>query len=144
MAQKRFNIYTPDYIRVWLKVAPSEDLAFVEDESPFDVGERPDWLDEEIGNCGWSDFLGADWVGHWPDANLHWLLTEGIAPGQPFLVEMSRPHYTKSGGYYEPEEWDVEYDANVMQIDKWPAARTLKAWTRAVRWYYPETKELKP
>lgn len=142
MAHKRFNIYTPDYIRVWLKVDPAEDLNFVEDEYTFDIGERPGWLDVEIAEngMGWDDILGVAVTGGWPNREIRWLLKEGIAPGQPFLVEMGRPHYYKTGGYCGPEEWGVDYDADVMQLTKWPTARVLKAWTKNAKWYYGPEK----
>lgn len=133
---KRFNVYTPTRVRVWLRVDPVFDLDFMEEVVRFDVGKRPDWLDAEIADHGmtWEDFLGVDGLIGWPHAQLTWLLTQGIAPGQAFLVEMSKPLYYRCGEY--DMETDVEYDANVIQIERWPAARVLKAWRSNVRWYY--------
>ena len=106
------DIYTPEWIRVWLAVSNDNGLAF-EEVGDAQVGEPPDWLDQDVRVSGWDSVLGAQWTSDW-STGLAWCLENGIAPDQPFCVFLPTPHWTKCGGY-EYEEWDCEYSPEIVQ-----------------------------
>jgi hypothetical protein len=105
------DIYTPEWIRVWLTVSTDSGLEF-EEVGNAQLGEPPDWFDLDVRESGWDSVLGAQWAPDW-STGLAWCLENGIAPDQPFCVFLPTPHWSKCG--YEYEEWDCEYSPKIVQ-----------------------------
>ncbi len=63
------------------------------------------------------------------DKGWMWMLENGIAPEQPFLIEFAHGHASVS---YEGEH-DYEPNINLVRVLPWPEARSLEAWHRVLR-----------
>ncbi len=127
------NVYQEDGpVYLWLALNPSDpwgngDCSLKEVQTR-EVGDTPAWLLTEIQECGIDGIIRySDWQ---PDGGswAYWGLTNGIGPGQPFCVELYPPQYYKSGGYYEPEEWDVEWSWDIVLIR--PRVNPAMSWSR--------------
>lgn len=82
---------------------------------------EPAWMEEEE----LTSLLGVEW-----HQEVRWMLEEGIAPGQPFLVRIQMPYY--SVDYWG--EGDVDYrDIKILWRRPLPRACALKRWTHALR-----------
>lgn len=136
----RVNVYAKDVVRVWLKLDPANDLRLVRCEVDATCGESPEWLDDDVDE-NWDIILEVGWrystadvdENEWPEAHFLWGLEHGIAPGQPFLVELPTPNWYRCGGYEYPNEWDVSYDPRVVRVWEWSQERCLAAWERALK-----------
>jgi hypothetical protein len=120
------NIFRTDHrAEVWLRVGSvSRDLEIREVRTQS-LGCRPDWLDIEVGENGWADILDAH-------DEVEWALREGLCPRQCFKVRV-RFRWFRSGGYYDPEEWDCDIDWEIVErepIGALEAARRWEAWLR--------------
>lgn len=112
---------------VWLEADPCGDCCIgpagdvADDQTAAEA--RHDWLAFELDAVGWDGLLD---VNH--DAAT-WLLREGLAPGQPFLVWL-RPHYSRD--YWGEHDLDVEWDV-VARTHRSPeeAAAAWQAWIDA-------------
>ena len=96
------------------------------------IGERPDWLSQAVEDDGWEVVLGCSC-----DEYAAWLIECGAAPGQPFRVELSMD-VTRSG--WEYVEYDVEYDAEVIEVARWSPDRVRSAWDRWARTFLPDLR----
>jgi len=86
------------------------------------------WLPWWIDGCGVAELIGIDWdfSPNFTFRAEEWLLVEGIAPEQPFLVELriySSEYMTDYG-----MEYDCEVTAAVIDIKPWPPEQVLAAW----------------
>lgn len=95
-------------------------------------GPRPAWLEWELTEGGgWAALLGADGstvdgFGDWAS----WALANGIAPGQPFLVEVESPSYPTR------RRWGEDYDDSgpaygghlVLDRYSWSPEKSRRAW----------------
>jgi hypothetical protein len=105
------DFFSEKVVRVWLMLDPQNDLS-MEECGDDEIGKRPEWLQYELENMSWSDILDARLYG---EHKLSWMLENGIAPGQPFLVELPHPHYSKSWtdcGY----EYDTDYAPEIIRL----------------------------
>lgn len=121
---------------VWLVADPLDDLALrqddlVEDDQTEAEAQR-DWLEFERDMVGWEELVGAS-----RGDVATWLLREGLAPGQPFLVWL-RPHY--SVDYYGEHDLDIE--AEVVLVDPWSDERAAEAWEEWIEAGYDFEKEV--
>jgi len=92
-------------------------------------GEDPDWLDSWENSL--EDILRST-IGYGDLAYLNWGLRKGLAPGQPFLIAMEKPVWTKCGGYDEVE-WDVDYSWHVVRkMPRRPEA-AAKTWAHTLK-----------
>ena len=116
------DFFSREVVRVWLMLDRENDLS-MEECGDDEVGTRPEWLQYELENMSWSDMLDARLYG---EHKLSWMLENGIAPNQPFLVELPHPHYSKSwtdGGY----EYDTEYSPEIIRIRPLKPSRVAAA-----------------
>jgi len=109
---------------VWLRIDCIGD-------GPEDVGERwigrrDDYHDEELRESGWTHILDLAWDQDW-DA---WMLREGIAPGQEFLVDIEAT-YTKSWTDYG-YEYDVEFAVEIVARAPRSPAEVVAQWVGAL------------
>ena len=65
-------------------------------------------------------------VGTWA----YWGLSEGIGPGQPFLVHVLPPRWYESG--WEVREWDVEWTWDLIHVMPRKPENAAKSWQRYV------------
>jgi len=98
-----------------------------------EIGGAPQWwVDEDDHSL--DTIFSPTWThtthdGHeFPDKWLRWALEEGIAPGQPFLVCIKEPRYTRD--YYG--EYDVEYDVDIVRVMPRTPTQALRAWSRVL------------
>ena len=131
------NVYSTVGCYVWLQlVRDGIDLAIEPYLGADDFGAVPEWFDYEIGQSGWdgvispefvswrADDAPSDFAGTWNN----WALEHGVCPGQPFLVELKPPHYSKCG--WEYEEWDVEYYWDIVRRAPRSAKQSARAWAQ--------------
>jgi hypothetical protein len=119
------DFFSKEVVRVWLKLDRENDLS-MEECGDDEIGTRPEWLQYELENMSWSDMLDARLYG---EHKLSWMLENGIAPDQPFLVELPHPHYSKSWtdcGY----EYDTEYSPDIIRIRPMKPSRVAEALER--------------
>jgi hypothetical protein len=119
------DFFSKEVVRVWLMLDPQNDLS-MEECGDDEIGTRPEWLQYALSNMSWSDMLDARLYG---EHKLRWMVENGIAPGQPFLVEMPHPHYSKSWtdcGY----EYDTEYSPDIIRILPMKPSRVADALER--------------
>lgn len=91
------------------------------EDGPTLLGSDPPnagWLDWELEAASLGNLLGIESIPSWD-----WMLREGIAPGQEFLVRIPRPTYTRD--YWG--EHDVEY-GDVEITWRQPTARPDLLW----------------
>ena len=89
-------------------------------------------LRQEIEHTDWAGIADHD-IPFRPDhgSTWTWLLQNGIAPHQPFLMRFGEPEWTKCG--YEEPEWDVEYDVELVRVIPWKPESAARRWERANR-----------
>lgn len=126
------NVYSKASCRVWL-VLDRRTLELVEADSlgkPMDVGAPPEWLTYELEQDGWDNLVDypyreAERVG--------WALARGIAPGQPFLVEVDPPVHSKHWtdcGY----EYDTDYSSELVRVTPLPPEDVARRWEVWLWW----------
>lgn len=135
----KVNLYSEDECRLWCtSFMDGDDVTFEQIEKvDAELGEIPEWFDWEERDvirmfdpgCYLAD-LDKPW--HMTSRGL-WLLTEGLAPGQAFLVRITQPHWYKCGGYENPDEMDVEYFWDVVGRANWTARQSANAWNRFLK-----------
>ena len=125
------NVYTPAFCEVWLRLETGgHDLVVEELPKTEEIGVKPDWIEFELGEVGWDGLLSPEW--HEGTSWMTWALEQGLCPYQPFLVWVGKPHYYRCGGYEYPEEWDVEYDWEVIAHEHRNAKQAVRVWHRFV------------
>jgi hypothetical protein len=134
----RVNHYQNGRARIWMRFEPG--YQFDIEQAPgvhAEVGFYPNWLEHELSD-GWEFLLnlrdkpyGPEWSYEW--CHFHWMLERGIAPGQRFQVEVTRPWYP-SRPYYDGDWPDPGYEEPVIvQVEPWPLAKVAKAWEKAMQ-----------
>ncbi len=91
-------LYLPDGIcYVWLVLEPGDEDLFPALLSPMPKDDH--WMWYDVCNEGWEPFLNPPWAGTKGRLGWDWVFTwtqyaleQGIAPGQPFLVWLDKPH----------------------------------------------------
>ena len=129
------NVFVDGFCEIWLRLVPGGfDLDLEEYEKATVVGERPDWLDEDIIDALGLDGLLPDYSGCGYDAPrmMTWGLQYGICPYQPFLVRVDKPEWYQSGGYEYPSEWDIEFGTEIIAIERRTPKQAITAWTRVI------------
>lgn len=123
---------TEKAIFVWFKLVYDGTSDLDPQECGTDcIGGPPEWTDHED-DLSLGTVMSPAWThttvgGHdFPDQWLRWGLENGIAPGQPFLVRIGRPHYYKCS--YEYEEYDCEWDVEVVRTMPRSQRQALRAW----------------
>ena len=122
--------------RIWCRLVHGGFDLEVEECGTY-VNARGEKLDNEIRETGIEYLLGCSHLsrptGYGWDFGIgrtQWALETGIAPTQPFLVEIDEPHYYQSGGYEYPAEWDVDIGWEIVHLAPWKPEQILKAWDR--------------
>jgi hypothetical protein len=122
------SIFTEKVVRVWLCFTPE---GSVEEVSAHALGEEPEWLQHERNEQGWESFLDMEWrtatVSGWVETVPYWGLINGIAPEQPFLLEIANAAYT-TYHLQEGTETDFEFDSEVVRILDQPRKVSADAW----------------
>lgn len=120
------DLNTPTRIYRWYKLVHEwgDDLLF-ESCAVEALGKLPAWV-EHNDETDIEDMIGVDWC---PQRILHWGLENGLAPGQPFLICIDEPRWYKSGGY-EYEEWDCEWDAEIVRVMPRDPRSAARSWAR--------------
>ena len=92
------------------------------------------WVDYVVNEGGWADALYIEDASG--DGARDWLLRQGIAPGQPFLVRFFgfRPATPDYWGEYDGEDWSYEILARGPAPEDGDAAEIIaEAWAIAER-----------
>src|SRR6185436_16404354 len=129
------NAYTEKAIYLWHKLVydGTSDLDH-EECGTAEIGGIPTWWAKE-GDHSLDTIFSPQWThtthgGHeFRDQWLRWGLENGIAPGQPFLVRIGKPHY--STDYYG--EVDCEWDVEVVRVMPSTPARALRSLARVMK-----------
>lgn len=90
-----------------------------------EFGREPEWLWHETSDNGWEGIINPAYDrdhGRW---NM-WALQQGLCPGQPFLVELEKPHYYRCS--WEYDEWDVSYAFDIVMRDPRSPKQAARAW----------------
>lgn len=109
--------YSEEVCRVWFYL----DEHGLELERLNSAGDMPEWLDNELVDTCWDEILGVSWE---EGERAAWAIEDGIAPGQPFLVEIRPPHYTQD----REGDWDVEYNTDLIRVDPMPSMEAAERW----------------
>ena len=103
-------------------------------ESHLDKNGIPSWFFYEMSETGLSDILRQSFTwDHWDLGDVFdepWTefgLRHGIAPFQPFLLSIPRPHYR---GPDHDGEYYVEYNWDVLRIVPWPKEKVFSEWNK--------------
>ena len=134
--EERTNVYGWPACFIWLKlVRDGWDLDLEEATDTGEFGVQPEWLDRDVRETGWDTVIGPAYkpfdpskpgaslfTGTWND----YALVLGVAPNQPFLVQIAQPRWHKCS--YEYEEWEAEYDWEVIVRDPRSPRQALQAW----------------
>ena len=136
----------PDLCNVFL-----EDVAFVWLQMEFDyrgdlkprsiaenvVGTPPGWL-EEYTEFGTYDLFGQLTGGMMTRGPLsfylsgaYWAMTQGLAPKQPFLVQLKKPHHYRCS--WEYEEYDVEFESILVRALPVEPREAARRWDRFLK-----------
>lgn len=120
------DIFTPEWIYIWLVV----DGWNFEEAGEETVGVCPEWYQRDVIESGWDSILGAtSWSSGW-SRELLWCFEEGIAPGQPFQVFLPQPRWYRCS--YEYEEYDCEYEPEIVRLAPMHPSLVLKKLAQAV------------
>jgi len=126
MLEPLTDLYVADGpVYLWLKLLPGYRDLDLHECGEDEAGAKPEWLKEEIGQSGVEGIIRNEWklAGHsWA----YWGLTEGIAPGQPFCVEIHPPHWYRCS--YEYDEWDIEWTWDLVQVLPRTPEKAAKSW----------------
>jgi hypothetical protein len=145
----KVNLFSPDEVRIWMKsFMDGDDVDFEQMEKGLDLelGQPPEWI-RDYEDVGFDHVIKPG--PYFPDYDKPWrfthratfLLQEGLAPGQPFLVSFKPPHWYRCGGYEYPEEWDCDYDWSIVKKANWSWQRSVRAWQTFLK-SAPEAQEL--
>jgi len=85
----------------------------------YSGGDKLHWLAYVMEQYSLAEYLALDDA----ESQVRFMLQEGIAPGQRFLVEMS---FWSSRDYWG--EWDEGLDMRVMDREPWTEAQHVEAW----------------
>lgn len=71
--------------------------------------------------------MGAMDVLQWEHDGHELALEFGITYRQPFLLDVTVT-WKRSGGYFEPEEWDMDVETKIAHVTKLSTEETIKRW----------------
>ncbi len=91
----------------------------------------PWWMDDrddlqEVLGIGWRSGRAFEHGREWNEEWRKWALTNGIAPGQLFCVDISEPEVERSG--YETVEYDIHWAGEVVDVIPLSSSATLRRW----------------
>ena len=66
----------------------------------------------------------------WTDAT--WMLQNGIAPWQAFLIRFGEPEYS-GGSYWEPSDIDVDFEVELVRVMPWKPESVVRRWGKFFR-----------
>lgn len=130
-SKSKVNFFFKKRVQVWVVADPDNELDLERVTPDFTVGQSrysPD------GHCDWFAYETSEGtievmidMPREFDERLNWLAGLGIAPGQPFLLEIPMPKYTF-------DEWTREADTiyvncRVIEIEPWTRAMVADAWS---------------
>ena len=129
------DAYTEDgTIYLWHKLVLAADDLEPERCGTVDMGRPPEWMAHED-DLSLYYLMGPPHLSVTHDRHsfietwIRWALEEGLAPGQPFLVRISQPHYSRS---YEGE-YDVDWDVDIVRVMPRTPQQALRAWDRTLK-----------
>lgn len=96
-------------------------ISYDNEAAHVEHGMMPEWYQYEIDQNGLPGILGDE------VQTPEWMLQMGIAPGQPLLLRIYPPHWYKSS--WEYDEWDVEWDWDVICVLPLEPAVVLERWS---------------
>lgn len=123
------NLYAPKFVRIWLALEGDR----FEDVGEFEHGELPEWYGTDAMELGWDGILqtyGRSSQSEFPH-DLLFLLDNGLAPDQPFLVHLETPHWYKSS--YEYNEWDCEWTWDIIDRVRLKPEVSAKRWEEVIK-----------
>jgi hypothetical protein len=130
----KFNYYLKNRVQIWLVCNAEDDYGFTELQGDEEVGESTetpdghlDWFAYETGHGEGIDGL-LDTISLDIPERLAWMALHGIAPGQPFQVEIESPTYS-GPDYWGEYDWSAG-DWRLMQIEPWSKTRVVRAWKK--------------
>lgn len=125
------NIYQEKQIYVWFRLmVDGSDLGFDAPRAHKVIGDEPSWM-EEYRDCGVETALDVH-RGRENGGVLLWALEQGIAPGQRFWICVREPTWVE-GSYEYPDEYDIEWDAEVVYREPWSDKRAATALEKATK-----------
>lgn len=126
-AQTRVDVFSTVGCFIWLQVILDGDELAIDEIGDEAVGTPGEWFHHECDNATWADILGMSN----DRRGVRWLLENGLCLKQPFLLEFRQPRYVKTG--WEYEEYDVEYEYDIVQRSRVTARRAAQSLERLVR-----------
>jgi hypothetical protein len=101
------------------------------------IGTATEWLSDELSHDGFDGIIHTPWLHiELPDGiefnvgGLHLAASLGLAPGQPFLVEIEPPRSYRTS--YEYDEWDVEWTWEIVRRIPWSTEQAGRSWLRTM------------
>ena len=96
----------------------------------------PWWMDDHDGlqgllGIGWRDGRSFEHGREWSEPWRKWALTNGIAPGQLFCVDIDEPEVSKSG--WETVEYDIYWAGSVVDVIPLSPRVVLQRWEHDLR-----------
>lgn len=124
---QRVNHHEDGCVRVWFVYETDTNGAlWLGRADARDVGVEPEWLDWHICQVGLADFLGFE-----PHQDEDFMLAHGLAPDQPFLLEIDSPRYFRCGEWGSEWDMEVEWDlVTIAPLSPWEAQHRWAEWIR--------------
>lgn len=130
MAVERINVYGHSDCLLWVSLlynwrSNQIEIEGVEDGS---VG-HPNPVD------GWPEMYFDDWynLSEDPIAFMSWMIHEGIAPRQVFLIRLYRPSLTTHNSPDYGLDYDIDYDMEVVRVMPLPEGISGTRISRVLR-----------
>lgn len=93
---------------------------------------KQEWLVNELDASDWTTILDLGiYDRNFGYTCVPWMLENGIAPGQPFLLCIQPPKYS-GGSYYDPYDVDVDWDIDLVRVLPLDASEALARWERVL------------
>ena len=115
------DIFTEDAVYLWFRLVDGGDDLDFEECGRDSLGRRPDWTDDDYFNI--TDITG---MYRHNGSKVDWALHEGLAPGQPFVVQIDRTQGSTDywGEHDSWNDWAV-----VHRLPRRPE-QAARAWIR--------------
>lgn len=98
------------------------------DFADADFIDSGDWLYWFVDSCSWEETLNIE-NGKYSENIASWLINEGLAPGQLFLVRFHSPKTTRS---YEGD-YDFDYDFEIIEKEPITQEEAADRWSDWIR-----------
>lgn len=118
MPLKLDDIYMRDRVWIWVRLH-GHDLEW-DEIGDSDGQPEPEWLSYELQENGLDMITGIDATTFRPEGRLVWLLEQGLAPEQPFLLEIGAPVY--STDYWGETDWEIH--CRIVKKEPWDELRS--------------------